>query len=273
MTDQVIQDDVLKLRLWLKEQPDGDDWADDDLLEHFLSIPGIREEELHTRLKSYRSLRSTTPQWFKNRDPDENKILDRVSTGQCLSLLAKHPVDGGTVLLIRENGPNPKIQYSHDEDVKVQMMIMDAVLQVYPTTSKYGVHILVDLHGLSIRQALKTPPTVVRKVVLAYQDCYPLRVNGIHFINAPINVTAIITLAKMFMSDESKRKIHTHGKSLTSFYKFIPKEILPKEYGGDEGSIASLTEFWTTELRKRRKWFLECRDREYGLASGDHTKP
>jgi len=32
--------------------------------------------------------------------------------------------------------------------------------------------------------------------------------------------------------------MQVHGKDLTSFYKQVPKEVLPTEYGGKAGSVA-----------------------------------
>ena len=33
-------------------------------------------------------------------------------------------------------------------------------------------------------------------------------------------------------------QIHTHGSNWTSFHEQLPKEVLPTEYGGKDGSVA-----------------------------------
>jgi hypothetical protein len=33
-------------------------------------------------------------------------------------------------------------------------------------------------------------------------------------------------------------QMHVHGSDLTTFYEQVPKKILPKEYGGQSGSIS-----------------------------------
>jgi hypothetical protein len=38
-------------------------------------------------------------------------------------------------------------------------------------------------------------------------------------------------------------QMHVHGSDLTSFYEQVPKEILPKDYGGKSGTVS---ENWGT---------------------------
>ncbi|XP_072393925.1 uncharacterized protein [Diabrotica undecimpunctata] len=49
-------------------------------------------------------------------------------------------------------------------------------------------------------------------------------------------------------------EIFVHS-SLSEFYKFIPRDILPKEYGGEEKSINDLKELWTETLLRHKSRF------------------
>jgi hypothetical protein len=35
-------------------------------------------------------------------------------------------------------------------------------------------------------------------------------------------------------------QMQVHGNDLTSFYEQVPKHVLPKEYGGDFGSVSEI---------------------------------
>ncbi|KAJ8865745.1 hypothetical protein PR048_033266 [Dryococelus australis] len=52
-----------------------------------------------------------------------------------------------------------------------------------------------------------------------------------------------------------KLKIHCAG--MESFYECVPKDILPKEYGGNAGSFSDLHKKTIEEMIQHRDWFLE----------------
>lgn len=49
--------------------------------------------------------------------------------------------------------------------------------------------------------------------------------------------------------------------------KFIPKELLPVEYGGDDGTIQELIDFWEAKFMEQRDYLMEFEN--YGT---DETK-
>lgn len=50
-------------------------------------------------------------------------------------------------------------------------------------------------------------------------------------------------------------------KSFESLHKHINKDILPTEYGGSAGSLASITADLPDKIMQRREWFVE--DEQY----------
>ncbi|XP_028147575.1 alpha-tocopherol transfer protein-like isoform X2 [Diabrotica virgifera virgifera] len=59
---------------------------------------------------------------------------------------------------------------------------------------------------------------------------------------------------KVFRRIEFILEIFTH-KSIEDLHKFIPKEILPKEYGGSQKSLSELNDGWLKKLRQYKDRF------------------
>ena len=76
--------------------------------------------------------------------------------------------------------------------------------------------------------------------LLKFQEGYGLRIKQIHIITESKMVDALITFLKQVMSSKLGGRIHSH-KTLDTFYEFIPKDILPEEYGGKERSLQTLS--------------------------------
>lgn len=71
------------------------------------------------------------------------------------------------------------------------------------------------------------------------QEAQPLRLTSLHVINITPYVNKILALIQPFMKDDLMAKLHVHA-DMESFYKHIPKTMLPKDYGGDAPSIVEL---------------------------------
>lgn len=54
---------------------------------------------------------------------------------------------------------------------------------------------------------------------------------------------------------------------ITTLYEYIPKELLPLEYGGNAGSIEQILDYWEKKLWEYRDYLLD--ETNYGT---DETK-
>jgi len=48
-----------------------------------------------------------------------------------------------------------------------------------------------------------------------------------------------------------------HGSKWENLYKYVPQKYLPKEYGGENGSIEELIEVWKDKLDSYNEFFKE----------------
>lgn len=71
------------------------------------------------------------------------------------------------------------------------------------------------------------------------QEAVAVRLVGFHFINIVPFMDKILALMNPFMKKELLSILHLHN-TLEDFYKFVPKEILPKDYHGPEMEMDNL---------------------------------
>lgn len=64
------------------------------------------------------------------------------------------------------------------------------------------------------------------------QEAIPIRMHGFHLINPVPFMDKVLGLLTPFMKKELQNVLSVHS-DLEDFYKYIPKDMLPKEIGGD----------------------------------------
>lgn len=85
----------------------------------------------------------------------------------------------------------------------------------------------------------KFTPTLVKKFLVCAQEAYPAKVKEVHIINISSLIDTILNFVKPFLKEKIRNRIYTHS-DIESLYDYVPKEILPTEYGGDAGSITDM---------------------------------
>ncbi|XP_017476798.1 PREDICTED: uncharacterized protein LOC108366833 [Rhagoletis zephyria] len=63
-----------------------------------------------------------------------------------------------------------------------------------------------------------------------------------------------------------EENFYVHGNNLEELYKYVPKHVLPKEYGGD-CDLQTLQAEWWQKLNDYKKFFEE-EEEQYGIAEG-----
>ncbi|XP_026314175.1 uncharacterized protein LOC113225923 [Hyposmocoma kahamanoa] len=98
---------------------------------------------------------------------------------------------------------------------------------------------IIDLTNVHLGLISKVNPVVVKKAEVLCTEGFGTKIKGIHILNAPPFVDRIVFLLKQALREKVASRLHVHS-SYEDLHKHIPKEILPKEYDGDEESCSQL---------------------------------
>nr|CAD7266974.1 unnamed protein product [Timema shepardi] len=176
--------------------------------------------------------------WFGNRDQELPQLVELLDMGVFLPL-RHHDYEGHLVVIVRTAVHNPQVHRQNDV-FKIGKMIVDLCMEEDEMFSVYGVVALFDLTGVSLGHAKQLPPSVIRKAVHAWQNCFPVRIRKMEFFNAPVHVNVVLNIFKRFMTDKLRQRVHIHSKGLESLQDVIKPELLPQEYGGSDGTLKQL---------------------------------
>ncbi|XP_015126098.1 alpha-tocopherol transfer protein-like [Diachasma alloeum] len=245
--------DVQIIKEWLKKQPHLPDSFDDYRLMTFLRGCKFSLEKCKKKLDMYFTMRGAAPEFFSNRDITTPEMRDLATLIQIPPLpgLTKN---GRRVIIMRgldKNLPTPNVA----EAMKLVMMIGDVRLKEELVGVAGDVYIL-DAAVATASHFAKFTPSLVKKFLVCVQEAYPVKLKEIHVINVSPLVDSIVNFVKPFLKEKIRNRIFMHS-DINTLYDYIPREILPTEYGGDAGSIITINETWMKKLEDYRPWFKE----------------
>lgn len=67
-----------------------------------------------------------------------------------------------------------------------------------------------------------------------------MKVKEIHVVNATSLVDIVVNWIMLFAKKKHRDLVHIHTSTET-LYDFVPKNVLPEEYGGSGGNLKDLT--------------------------------
>lgn len=67
-----------------------------------------------------------------------------------------------------------------------------------------------------------------------------MRLKGIHFITPSKAIDTFVQLVKKTLSKKVAERVQVH-KDMESVYKYVPKEIMPSDYGGQAKTLEELS--------------------------------
>lgn len=252
-----LQDDIKALKSWIKKSPHLHSIRqDDDYLTMFLRGCKFSLERTKEKLDFHHTVRGSLPTWFDNWDPRQQQLQTILKTGMYLPLRGydKH---GRGVVLMRNGASDPNTSKQEDE-FKVSTMIMERAFDGDAQASINGVVLIQDMAGMTASHALKMNPVVAKKAMTVWQDAYPTRPKALHFINMPPVIESVYKMFEGFQKEKMKARNHVHPKGdLSKMQEDVGLDILPKEYGGTNGTIAELTDYWVKEMDEKRDWLIE----------------
>ena len=119
------------------------------------------------------------------------------------------------------------------EDILRALLLTVEYLVESERTQLFGFVLVMDFTGWKFGDVPLLKKQHLIDAVKVFQDCFPGRFKGIHFINQPWYVRALLTLIKPMLKEKAFKRIFFHGKNMFNLQKFIYPDVLPRELGGD----------------------------------------
>ncbi|XP_018568173.1 alpha-tocopherol transfer protein-like [Anoplophora glabripennis] len=245
--------DLQHIKEWLLKQPHLPDTWDEHRTMTFLRGCKFSLEKCKRKLDMYFTMRAAVPEFFSNRDINRPELQQILELGTIPPLPGLTP-EGRRVVVLR--GKVKEVDTPNIADImKVVLMIGDIRLDAEETGVAGDVYIL-DASVATTNHFAKITPAIVKKFLVCVQEAYPVKLKEVHVVNVSPLVDTIINWVKPFIKEKIRNRIHVHS-DLESLHKFIPKDILPEEYGGTAGKLQDFHDQWIEKLKEYTPWFKE----------------
>ncbi|XP_028049369.1 retinol-binding protein pinta [Monomorium pharaonis] len=252
-TDNIRENAVAEIRRWIKEN-DFPTQIDDFLILRFLRVCKFNLGKTKVRIRNYYTQRSDLPEWYMNKDPFQPELQDVLNLGILLPL-RKRDSQGRCIFLMRLTVHDAERNKISDL-FKSSILAIETAVKHYPVASIYGCVFLVDVSNPTIRHVIQAKSYELMNIVHTLQNCYPIRSHKFVLFNVPIVLDVIVKLVRSFMTKKLKNRFQVYSDAYHCF-EDIPTDILPVEYGGTDGTLQELTEYWKKIIEENRNWLTK----------------
>ncbi|KAG7190144.1 hypothetical protein KM043_006274 [Ampulex compressa] len=246
---------IAEIKEWILKTEEMHARMDDFFILRFLRACKFDVEKTKWKFKNYHRQRFNQPEWFGKRDPFLPEMQEMLSLGVFLPL-RKLDDEGRMIVVVRAAVHNP-MKHKQADVLKASMMALDLAIRDNELVTLHGIVAIIDLQGVTLGHALQLTPGVIKNLVHSWQGCYPLRIQSIDFVNAPSYVNVVLKIFKGFMNNKLKRRLHVHTRGMQAFCQKLPKDILPLDYGGVDGTLDDLIEYWKKTVEDNREWLAD----------------
>lgn len=111
---------------------------------------------------------------------------------------------------------------------------------------------IYDAKNLSFKHLTKVVFSSLRIFMKFTQEALPIRIQQIHVLNCSPVMDRALSLIRPLLFSKVFKLIHFHKPESDTLFKYIPKEIIPEEYGGNAGPIKVLREYWMDKIDHHR---------------------
>lgn len=243
------EEDIDALMEWLSKQPHLPNITDRVWLRHFLIGRKNNLQMTKKVIESYFTIRVEIPELFNDMTSDAPWIQKAIKIGK-VSILPKMTPEANRVHIIRTIENNDG-DFDAMAMCKGSLKIIDYLMRREPV---YGLVFLLDLKHCQLSYLLSFTPTLTKNLMRCIDEATPLRVSGVHYVNPPKFVSRLVNFFKLFMSSKIQNRIVIH-ETYDTLYEYIPRDILPDEYGGTAGSIEKFEDNIMRATKDDDEWY------------------
>ncbi|CAD7012611.1 unnamed protein product [Ceratitis capitata] len=121
---------------------------------------------------------------------------------------------------------------------------------------------IVDVDKVGMNAMSKFDPITSKQFSTYCIKGSAIRIKGVHVINAPKEAYTALNIIRNLFPASIKERYFIHRK-MEDLYKYVPKEYLPIEYGGRNGSLPELAKKHEQDLLDFNYYFKE--NDKYGV--------
>ncbi|XP_059614326.1 retinaldehyde-binding protein 1-like [Phlebotomus argentipes] len=236
------------LRINRENVPFG--WRDDAFLLRFLRAKKFDVEKAYRMTVKYFRMKQQSPELFRVSPPTEVRHILEM---QMQYMIPQRDPCGRQVFIFRVEKCDP-YRCSVENVFRTNVLSLESVVRSAETQIA-GLVVLLDMSGVSLGHSRFLSPQLARHTVEVVQDAFPLRFKAFHILHEPFYFDAILAVLKPFLREKIRKRIFLHGSDLASLYRFIPQDILPREYGGFQPPYDNTA--WRQEILDSEAYFAD----------------
>eukprot|EP00095_Tigriopus_kingsejongensis_P010031 snap_masked-scaffold231_size243715-processed-gene-1.8 protein:Tk10031 transcript:snap_masked-scaffold231_size243715-processed-gene-1.8-mRNA-1 annotation:"hypothetical protein DAPPUDRAFT_200654" len=255
------ESDIKTVRSWLKKQPHLAKTAkiDDVLILTYLRGTKFSLQKTKDKLDKLHSVKGLCPEIFDNWDPlyETNNVLLKMGMNIPLRGYDKK----GRKVILNRTAPPDSLKYSPEEVMRANMMITSAMVlkEIDFQAQVCGGVIIQDASGTTMGHVTQFSPAVGKKMMTIYEECFPSRPKAMFFLNVPGFVESLFNVMKGFMKEKMRERIFLLAKKddFDTLIEEMGADILPREYGGNNGSLQDHIDYVTKTVEESRDWLMQ----------------
>ncbi|KAL7018235.1 hypothetical protein ACKWTF_010684 [Chironomus riparius] len=202
------------------------------------------------------TVRTHAPELVGKRDGLDERTLEILRLGVIVPISKSQP-DGPVIEIIRPGSYDAE-KFHIEEILRAFMLINDLMLIENDNLAVVGSLSIIDLKNVTLGHLLQMQPSIIKKMTMLSQEGSPIRQKGIHYVNTPPGFEKVFNIFVSFMNEKMKKRVFVHGNDMESLFKSgIPKDILPKEYGGECESIDAIVQHWEQKIKDNYERLVE----------------
>jgi hypothetical protein len=167
-------------------------------------------------------------------------------------LLPKVTAKNNRIMLIRLIDYNPD-HLIFDDAFTVFSMVYDMML-ITPEKGSFadGEIAIFDCKGMTVKHLTKLSFSTLRCYFRYMLEAHPMRVKEVHVLNCSSVIDKLMLLIKPFLGARIMQTVHFHAPESTTLFEYIPRDILPVELGGTDGSLHEPKMYWIKRVEDHR---------------------
>lgn len=131
-----------------------------------------------------------------------------------------------------------------------------------------GEIVIFDMKNFTLKHLTRAVISTLRIISKYLQTAHPVRLVQLHVINCSTAVSKAALFIRPFFYARLYNCLHFHKVgALENLYRYVPREILPQDYGGQASSMVELRKHWRGVFDSYRPFLMND---EYWKADGEH---